>query len=78
MNKTQFRQDLEAAINRNSMENGSDTPDFILADYLMDCLDNFDRTVSRRTKWYKPEETSGGDGLAPVDPPHPVTIGSKG
>jgi len=33
-----FRLEIEQAINRNSKENGSDTPDFILAQYLIDCL----------------------------------------
>lgn len=52
MNKSEFRIELEHAINRNSMENGSDTPDFILAGFLTDCLDAFDRTLQRREVWY--------------------------
>lgn len=47
-----FRKEIEAAINRNSMENGSDTPDFILANYLADCLHAFDSAVLHREKWY--------------------------
>ena len=47
-----FREDLEHAINRLSMENGSDTPDFILAEYLADCLSAFDKAVSHRERWY--------------------------
>ena len=43
-----FRQELTKAINRCSMENGSNTPDFILAKYLMDCLNAYDNAVSRR------------------------------
>ena len=34
------------------MENGSDTPDFILAAYLMDCISSFDLTMKKREKWY--------------------------
>ena len=49
---SKFREDLEVLINQNSKENGSDTPDFILADYLADCLDAFDKAVTRRTEWY--------------------------
>ena len=49
---SQFREDLEVLINQNSKENGSDTPDFILADYLADCLDTFDKAVTRRDEWY--------------------------
>jgi len=52
MNISQLRTDIESAINRNSAENGSDTPDWILADYLMACLENFDNTVHARSCWY--------------------------
>lgn len=52
MSKTAFRKELCDLINRESMENGSDTPDFILAEYLSDCLDVFDRTMEAREKWY--------------------------
>lgn len=52
MNESNFREELEHLINKNSMENGSDTPDFILAEYLNDCLKAFDKAVARRTEWY--------------------------
>lgn len=52
MNKEKFRKDLETIINQNSMENGSDTPDFILADYLYDCLENFNKTSNKRNNFY--------------------------
>lgn len=44
--------DIRSAINRHSAENGSDTPDFILAEYLIGCLRAFDRAVVAREKWY--------------------------
>lgn len=47
-----FRADLETLINRYSRENGSNTPDFILADYLNDCLAAWDKGVTAREKWY--------------------------
>ena len=47
-----FREQLRAAINRCCMENGSDTPDFILADYLRSCLSAFDIAVTARSEWY--------------------------
>ncbi len=47
-----FRIALEILINRHSMEKGSDTPDFILAAYLMGCIKIFDSTVARRENWY--------------------------
>lgn len=47
-----FREQLETAINTHSRENGSNTPDFILAEYLAACLAAFDATVNAREKWY--------------------------
>ena len=43
-----FAKDLEILINKKSLENGSDTPDYILADYLTYCLKTFDRITRRR------------------------------
>ena len=47
-----FRKELEILINRYSLENGSGTPDFMLAQYLIDCLAAFDKAVKVRTLWY--------------------------
>jgi hypothetical protein len=55
--KSQFRKSIETAINSHSMENGSDTPDYILAEYLVGCLEAFDRAVTKRTAWYDKDET---------------------
>lgn len=49
-----FRRELESLLNHHSKENGSDTPDFVLAEYLDDCLRAFDKAVARRTEWYAP------------------------
>lgn len=51
-NKMQFRKEIQSLINKMSMENGSDTPDFLLAEYLSDCLTTFDRIVKAREKWH--------------------------
>lgn len=58
MNEDQFRKDLEGLINRHSMENGSDTPDFILADYLMACLKAWNSGVNERERWYGDKSSS--------------------
>jgi hypothetical protein len=55
----EFLSELERLINCYSMENGSDTPDFILAQYLTACLKAFDETVVARTKWYAPLPKEG-------------------
>jgi hypothetical protein len=44
--------ELREVINRHSAENGSDTPDFILAQYLHGCLSLFDYAVRKREDWY--------------------------
>jgi len=46
-----LRTKIAHVLNEHSAENGSDTPDFILADYLMDCLCAFDRAANRRGDW---------------------------
>jgi hypothetical protein len=58
VNKDQFKKDVEHAINYNSMENGSDTPDFILAEYLADCLAALDRAMRARMRWYKSDKVT--------------------
>ena len=47
-----FRQELEELINKHSLENGSDTPDFILAEYLLESLRAFDRATNARESWF--------------------------
>ena len=66
---SEFQKELEQLINRHSVENQSGTPDFILAEYLCDCLNSFARAVGERDAWYGfrplgsggPEEEIKGD-----------------
>ena len=44
--------DIQNAINCHCSENVSNTPDFILAEYLAVCLSAFDAATIRRDKWY--------------------------
>jgi hypothetical protein len=44
--------ELTRLLNKCSAENGSDTPDFILAQYLTACLDAFNHAVQQRENWY--------------------------
>jgi len=44
--------ELADMLNRHSAENDSNTPDFLLARYLMGCLDNWNATVKARDDWY--------------------------
>ena len=51
-NETEFKKELENLINKYSMENGSNTPDFIIAEYLVGCLRTFNNAYVARTNWY--------------------------
>jgi hypothetical protein len=61
-----FREDITSLINRYSMENGSDTPDFLLAEYLTACLAVFDKAVTARERWYGRRH---GNPIEPYTPP---------
>ena len=49
---TNLRNELASLLNRYSRENVSNTPDFILRDYIWDALKAFERGVNRRDEWY--------------------------
>ena len=44
--------EFRATINRHSIENDSNTPDYMLADYLVACLDAWNETTQSREKFY--------------------------
>ena len=74
MNNQKLAKDIEQAINRYSAENGSDTPDFILADYLVACLETFNKTNKSREIWYGRgrKAVTGPVPVAPSDPGSPT------
>lgn len=43
---------IEKLLNEASAENESNTPDFILAAYLNNCLTAFNTAVNTRDRWY--------------------------
>lgn len=57
-----FVEDLTALLNHHSRENASNTPDYILAQYLEACLATFATAVQQRETWYgrdgRPSTTS--------------------
>ena len=58
-NNKSFRQELQELINIHSIENKSDTPDFILAEYIVRSLRAYDIAINKRDAWYnkpKPEQ----------------------
>lgn len=50
--REEFVKELERVINHCSQENGSNTPDFIIAEYLVSCLHAWNAAVTRREEWY--------------------------
>ena len=60
-----FRKELEDLINRNSMENGSQTPDYILAEFLKSCLVAFDTATIFRDKHYNISHIKDGETISP-------------
>lgn len=47
-----FVRDLAALLNRHSSENGSNTPDFILAEFMCSAMVAFNGAVNDRKRWY--------------------------
>lgn len=43
-----FKRELAFVLNKYSRENLSNTPDYILAEYLNDCLNTFDKIIQLR------------------------------
>lgn len=48
-----FTKELCRLLNKYSKENESDTPDFILAEYIIGCLKVFSYSLSNRKIWYE-------------------------
>ena len=51
-NQGKFVEELRGLLNRCSMENQCDTPDWILADYIKNCLKAFSIATHKRDKWW--------------------------
>ncbi|MCK5609508.1 hypothetical protein KAR91_46975 [Candidatus Pacearchaeota archaeon] len=47
-----FEESLRALLNRHSKEQNSNTPDFVLSQYLINCLDAFDSAMEKRSDFY--------------------------
>lgn len=47
-----FYVELVSLLNRYSKENQSDTPDYALAEFLIGCLESFDRSVKLRERFF--------------------------
>jgi hypothetical protein len=47
-----FTDELRQLLNRHSMENGSNTPDFLLSQYLTDCLIAYNKVAQANSQWH--------------------------
>lgn len=80
---TDLRRELAALLNSHSREQNSSTPDFILARYLIGCLEAFEQAVNARDGWYfsnhLPFDPARPSGDAPAGRhPQPVIAISTG
>lgn len=66
---TDLRKRIQEAINCTNAESGSNTPDFILATYLVDCLRVFDKVMVARSTTCRTEQPASPasplDGIVP-------------
>lgn len=54
-----FENELMQLLNKHSRENMSDTPDYILAQYLNSCLAAYSIAVTQRDQWWNFKPTTG-------------------
>lgn len=47
-----FQTELQAVLNRHNQEGHSNTPDFLLAEFITQCVTAFNKTVQARDGWY--------------------------
>jgi len=64
----EFQKELTTLINQHSQDNGSDTPDFLLAEYLTNCLKNWNDIVCKRREWWGHREMTA-DGITKTGAP---------
>ena len=61
--RVEFVRELQHLINKHSLENGSGTPDFVLAVYLDQCLRVFGEVVAQRDRWYGFHTLAGAEAV---------------
>lgn len=52
MDNKSFKTELTELLNKHSKEKDSNTPDHILADYLISCLEIYNFTTQRAALWH--------------------------
>ena len=70
----EFTKKLEHLINSHCIENGSNTPDFMLAEYLVRCIDNYNQICRQRDAWYSVHLCPGNSHFEKKDEERPQDI----
>lgn len=68
-------EEIADVLNKYSVESASDTPDFILAAFLTNCLQAFNEAVCERARWYAGSAAPAappGEAEAPFEFPYPT------
>jgi len=65
--KPVFEEALRGLLNSYSKENDSNTPDFILANYIHRCLETWAITTRERERWYGVRHQPGGKMIVDTD-----------
>ena len=63
---TELEREMRQLLNRHSSENNSDTPDFVLASFLIHCLDAWGTAVKARDAWFSFNPWPSRSALAPA------------
>lgn len=58
--------EIAAALNRFSAENASNTPDWILAQFLLGCLKAWNENIQKRESWYGRNPGQTNEPIAPM------------
>lgn len=59
-NSKDLEKDIEVLMNQYNVDTMTDTPDFILAEYLMTCLRNYLVTKANTEEWFGKRITMNG------------------
>jgi hypothetical protein len=47
-----FKKELKELIKKHSLENESDTPDYVLAEYILSCLYAYENAIKARDRYF--------------------------
>ena len=63
--KRNLKRELAGLLNEHSAENASDTPDYLLAEFMLDSLNAYERATQKRDAWYGMNPRPGCSGANP-------------